>query len=670
MPTERPPFLEALKQGPLVFDGAMGTQLYERGYFITRSFDEANLTRPDLVQEIHRAYTAVGARVLETNTFGANRDLLTRYGAQDRLKAINRAGVRLAREAAGASSSATGSARSAGGDSGTGAGSAAGSAYVAGAIGPTGRMSGLLSDDRHDELRTIFTEQIEALLEEGVDLLVLETFYSAAEVKAAIDAARGLYPGALVVQVSFSEERPTIDGLTPAALAVRLRDWGADVVGVNCSEGPAFIFEAARAMLGCGLPVSAQPNAGRPRRLDERTLYMTTPEYFGVYARRLFQSGVAIVGGCCGTSPEHIRRVVDAASMIGGGRVRIEAVPAAGPAAEVRRLPPLPMSGKSALGAKLARVHHDRIDPRGARRPVAGPGDFVVSVEVNPDPGLDPTRAIEAAGMLRRAGCDVVNIADGPRAAARMSNLALGLLIRDRVGMDALLHVCCRDRNLLGLHADLLGDWALGIRNLVVITGDPPKMGDYPAATAVFDLDSIGLLRMIDALNHGVDPAGRALADRTGFLLACGAEPAAHDYDRELRRLEAKKQAGAEFVMTQPVYDPALLERFLSDTRSLGLPILVGLCPLASARNAEFLHNEVPGMQIPAPIRERMARAATPEAGRREGMLIAREMLLQVKDDVVGAYVMPQFGRFRTAVEVLQPLGYDFAPEDSQESTR
>src|SRR5437867_1745089 len=266
--------------------------------------------------------------------------------------------------------------------------------------------------------------------------------------------------------------------------------------------------------------------------------------------------------------------------------------------------------------------------------------------------------------MLKRAGVDVVNIADGPRAAARMSNLALGLRMKSEVPIDVILHVCCRDRNLLGLHSDLLGAWVLGIRNLVIITGDPPKMGDYPAATAVFDLDAIGLLRMADALNHGVDPAGRPLVDRTGFLLACGAEPAAHDYDHELRRLEEKKRAGAEFVMTQPVYDPAVLRRFLQDTRDLALPILVGLCPLASSRNAEFLHNEVPGMQIPTGIRERMAAAATPEAGRRQGMLIAREMLEEAKDAVVGAYLMPQFGRYRTAVEVLQAVGYEFAADD------
>jgi homocysteine S-methyltransferase len=464
--------------------------------------------------------------------------------------------------------------------------------------------------------------------------------------------------------MSFSEERQEIEGFTPDRMAERLRDWGADVVGVNCAEGPAFVFEVAQKMLGRGRPVSAQPNAGWPRRLDERTIYMTTPEYFGVYARRLFQSGVGLVGGCCGTGPEHIRRVADAARMLGGGRVKVEAARRTEAAPEILRLPAAPAEEKSPLGAKLARVFRERIDPAGPRLPLRGPDSFVVSVEVNPEPGLDPGKALAAAAMLKRAGADVINTADGPRATIRMSNLALALTVRERVGLDVILHVCCRDRNLLGLQSDLLGAWVLGIRNLVIITGDPPKMGDYPAATAVFDLDSIGLLRLVDSLNHGVDPSGKPMHEKTAFLCACGAEPAAHDYDRELRRLEEKKKAGAEFVMTQPVYDPAVLRRFVDDARALALPILVGICPLASARNAEFLHNEVPGMQIPAHIRARMAAAATPEEGRRQGMLIAREMLEQVRDDVVGAYIMPQFGRYRTAVEVLQAAGYDFGPED------
>jgi methionine synthase / methylenetetrahydrofolate reductase (NADH) len=640
MPLRDIPFLDALGRAPLVFDGAMGTQLYERGYFISRSFDEANIARPDLVADIHRDYRAAGAHVLETNTFGANRECLARYGAQDRIREINRAGVRLARQAAGSD------------------------AWVAGSIGPTGLMVGALSPERRSSLRDLFAEQVDALLEEGVDLLVFETFYSLAEIELALAAARAAYKGPIVAQLAFSEERREIEGAAPIDAARRLRGFGADVIGANCAEGPAFLFGVARDLLSAGAPVSVQPNAGRPRRLDERTIYMTTPEYFGVYARRLYQAGVRLVGGCCGTGPEHIRTVVDAARMLGGGRVEVAAAPVTAPAAGIRGVPAAPMESKSALGEKLARVWRDRLDPAGARRRVSGPEDFVVSVEVNPDPGLSPVKALDAAAMLRRAGCDVINIADGPRAVARMSNVALAVEVRRAAGIDVILHVCCRDRNLLGLHSDLLGAWVLGVRNLVIITGDPPKMGDYPAATAVFDLDAIGLLRMADSLNHGVDPAGRSLGERTGFLLACGAEPAAHDYDRELRRLEEKKRAGAEFVMTQPVYDPAVLRRFLDDTRSLGLPILAGICPLASSRNAEFLHNEVPGMQIPLATRERMAAAPTPEAGRLTGMLIAREMVEEMRDDVAGAYIMPQFGRYRTAIDVLQVIGYGFASED------
>jgi homocysteine S-methyltransferase len=636
------PFLDSVKSGPLVFDGALGTQLYERGYFITRSFDEACLGRPDLVLEIHRDYVAAGAQILESNTFGANRQQLSRFGAQDQLRPINRAAVRIAREAAD------------------------GAAYVAGSVGPTGLMVGTLSKKRLARLPDVFTEQIEALLEEGVDLLVFETFYSALEIEVALTAARSIYDGPIVAQVSFSDERREIDGLPPAKIAERLGEWGADVVGANCAEGPAFLFDVCREMLEAGRPVSAQPNAGRPRRLDQRTIYMTTPEYFGVYARRMFQSGVGLIGGCCGTSPDHIRPVVDAAAMMRGGKMKIAPAIHERAAPEIRPLAPLPMELKSPLGEKIARVYRERIDPAGPKMGLRSRDDFVVSVEVNPTPGLTADRALAATAMLRRAGIDVVNVADGPRAAARMSNLALAVKMRAEIDTDVILHVCCRDRNLLGLYSDLVGAWVLGVRNLVIITGDPPKLGDYPAATAVFDLDSVGLLRLIDSLNRGVDPAGKSMQEHTGFLLACGAEPAAHDYDRELRRLEEKKASGAEFVMTQPVYDPAILTRFLDDIRSLGLPTLVGLCPLASLRNAEFLHNEVPGMQIPADIRRRMAATESPEQGRREGVLIARDMLEQVKESVVGAYLMPQFGRYGSAIEVLQPLGYDFAAGDGE----
>src|SRR5207249_446577 len=363
-------------------------QLYERGYFISRSFDEANLARPELVLEIHRDYVSAGAQIIESNTFGANRELLRRYGAQDRLRDINRAGVRLARQAAGRAAS------------------------VAGSSGPTGTLAAKLTAERRAVLDSVFKEQIEALLEEGVDLLVLETFIGAAEMEAALQAARSLFPGPIVAQMSFSEDRPLVDGLPPALIADVLRDRGADVVGVNCAEGPAFVFEVAREMLGHGRPVSAQPNAGRPRRLDERTIYMTTPEYFGVYARRLYQSGVALVGGCCGTGPEHIRPVVDAAAMVQGGRFKVAATRAE-PAAEIRRQAATSMEEKSELGRKLWRVYRERIDPRGPRQPLTGPESFVVSVEVNPDAGLDPARPLRAAAMLKRAGADVINIADG-----------------------------------------------------------------------------------------------------------------------------------------------------------------------------------------------------------------------------------------------------------------
>src|SRR5438093_7157585 len=368
MPLRDTPFLDAVARGPLVFDGAMGSQLYERGYFSTRSFDEANLARPDLVLEIHRDYVAVGAQIIESNTFGANRELLRRYGAQDRLRDINRAGVRLARQAAGSA------------------------AFVAGSVGPTGTLAAKLTEERRAALESVFKEQIEALLEEGVDLLVLETFIGAGEMEAALKAARALYAGPIVAQMSFSEDRPSIDGLPPALIADFLRDRGADIVGVNCAEGPAFVFEVAREMLGRGLPVSAQPNAGRPRRLDERTIYMTTPEYFGVYARRLFQAGVALVGGCCGTGPEHVRRVVDAAAMVRGGRVQVEPARGAAAAAEVRRLPSVPMEDKSVLAAKLARVYRERLAPDGPRLPLTGPAPSLVSVAATPQPAPDPAR--------------------------------------------------------------------------------------------------------------------------------------------------------------------------------------------------------------------------------------------------------------------------------------
>lgn len=633
-------FLESLKRRPLVFDGAMGTMLYEHGYFINRSFDEANIAKADAVLKIHEAHRKAGADVLETNTFSANRFLLSRYGVADKVAEINRAGVEIARSAAGAD------------------------AYVAGSVGPTGEGLGVMPEYKIAEVRAAYDEQIGALVGAGVDLLVLETFHHLRELRIALDAVRaaGAGPGGLPVMasMSFEEDGHLRDGTAPARVAELLASWGADVVGVNCCEGPAVVHDVAVEMLGAGLPVSAQPNAGRPRRLDQRTLYMATPEYFGVYARRLFKAGVRIVGGCCGTRPEHIAAVAAAVRMVGGGAARVDVLP-------VDRRPerlttevvaPVPTAEKSGLAAKVLRVWNGRLGGGTRAARPSGPEEFVVSVEVNPAPGLSTEKQVAAARMLIGAGVDVVNTADGPRAAARMSNLALALVIRRELGCEVILHVCCRDRNLLGLQADILGAHVLGLHNLVIITGDPPKLGDYPKATAVFDLDSIELLKLVDGLNRAVDPAGKMIGEKTRFFMATGAEPAATDYDRELRRLEMKIKAGAEMVMTQPVYDPGIIDRFLRDIAHLKVPVLLGVCPLVSARNADFLHNEVPGMTVPEEIRRRMAEAGGGPAGQATGVAIAREMLDAFQDRVVGAYIMPQLGRYGTAIDVLSGIGY------------
>ena len=643
----KPRFLDAIRDRPIVFDGGMGTQLYERGIYINRSFDDANLTRADLVRQIHQEYVLAGADVITTNTFSANRLKLARHGLEDRLVEINHAAVEIARQVA------------------------LDRAWVAGSIGPTGRTPTMLTDAEIREIREAFAEQVRVLLEAGVELIVIETFRLLSEVRLAIEAAReaiGDRDVPIVATMAFDVERRTGDGADPERVAMLLADWGADVVGANCMEGPHVIFDVVGGMLGGPAPVIAQPNAGYPRKVDERLVYMATPEYFGVYAKRLFKAGVSGVGGCCGTSPEHVRRIAAAARMMGGGQPIIEAPRVRSVSARASSRDAVPVADRTELATKIDRVWRERLRPEEGREPAPLTRDhFAVSVEVNPPKGLNPMRAIEAARMLQAGGVDVINIADGPRASVRMSNWALAKLVQDRLGMEAILHLCARDRNLLGLQADVLAYNALGLNNLVVITGDPPKVGDYPHATAVFDLDSVGMLRMLSNFNDGVDPAGKDVGQVTRFFCACGAEPAATDYDRELRRLEAKCEAGASLIMTQPVYDGAVLDRFLHDIKGMNVPVMVGLLPLASWRNAEFLHNEVPGMAVPSSIRERMREAGSGEQARAVGVQIAQETLEQVKDRVVGAYIMPPFGRYRAALEILSCVpGYELPEADSE----
>lgn len=608
-------FLAALHDHPLVADGAMGTQLYERGVLYTTNYEELCASRPDLIKAIHKEYLRAGAQIIETNSFGANRFRLGKFNLGGRVRELNEAALRLAREAVAES------------------GPGAAGAFVLGSIGPTGlNLKGLPEKDLA-EVRAAFVEQAGALA--GADGVLVETMRQPEEVRLALEAVKSVCDLPIVAMVSFDTFGTMADGTSPEAMADRLAAWGASVIGVNCGDGPAGVYEHVERMRGAGLPLAAMPNAGVPRRVEGRFIYMANPEYFGLYAKRLLKLGVKLLGGCCGSTAEHIRRMAGAARMrahegddevarVRGGDESLEPAPGA---VVVSR------AEKSPFAAKVGQK-------------------FVVSVEVNPPAKMDPARAIEAAKHLVRHGVDVVNIADGPRASARMSNLALAVRMLQE-GIEPLVHVCCRDRNTLGLVSHVMGAHELGIRNLVVITGDPPNMGDFPNCSAVYDMDSIGLLRMIRGLNHGRDPGGRPLDGATRFLLTTGAEPAAMNYAREVERLKKKIEAGAEMVLTQPVYDPAVLARFLDDVEPLGIPVMVGLLPLASHRNAEFLHNEVPGMRIPDATRERMRAVGSGPAARKEGVAIAREMLVAVKDRVAGAYIMPPLERWEMALEVI-----------------
>ncbi len=616
------PILERLAETPLVFDGAMGTLLYSRGVFINRNFDELNLSRPDMVEKVHQDYLAAGAMVLLANTFGANAARLARFGLEGKVRDIVAAGVRIARGVAGDQ------------------------AWVAGSMGPTGLIADPGDPSSLAPIREALRETAVAMLDAGVDAIVLETFRNPLEMQIALETVRALGPGPVFATMMFDQDRLTGDGLTPEQAAALLVRGGADVIGANCGEGPSVLSDVGVRMQVAGKPVLIQPNAGLPRRVDGRVLYMATPEYFGEHAKRNLAGGVRAVGGCCGTTPEHIRQIAAEVRMVSGGRVQVAVATqleaegvSAGPATS-------PLALRSALGSALSE-------------------GFVVSVEVDPPPGIDPTKAIEGARLLKAAGVRFVNIADGPRATVRMSPLALGVLLQREVGIEPILHVTCRDRNLLGLQSDLLGAHALGLRDLLIVTGDPAKLGDYPNATTVYDLDSVGLLRLVGNLNRGIEPSGRRMQSPTAFVKGCGAEPGALDLSREVGRLHRKVDAGAEYVMTQPVFDAGIMARFLDRVEGIGVPILMGVLPLASFRNAEFLHNEVPGMSIPGPIRERMRAAGSGPAAREEGVRIARETARVFLTRVQGLYIMPPFDRYETAVAVLQGLPIPSAKKPS-----
>jgi methionine synthase I (cobalamin-dependent)/5,10-methylenetetrahydrofolate reductase len=608
-------FLSRIRQSPVLCDGAMGTLLYSKGIFINRSYDELNLSQPDLIRGIHHEYLQAGAEIIETNTFGANSFRLARHSLADKVREINRVGARLARDAAKSFD-----------------------VWVAGSVGPLGTRIEPLGKTSFQEARDAFREQVEALVEGGIDLLILETFGYLEEIHQAMLAARDVSKSLpIVAQVTIDEDGNCLDGSDPEVFAPKLAEWGADVIGCNCSVGPVAMLDAMeRVRAATSLPLAAQPNAGIPRSVEGRNIYLCSPEYMASYARKFVAAGVRLVGGCCGTTPEHIR-VMKSALRVGEARGRSATAQVSG-AASPKAVAAVPLENRSPLGAKLAR------------------GEFVTMVEIVPPKGIDIRKEVEGARFLKSVGVDAVNVPDSPRASARMSNQALSLLIQRDVGIDAILHYTCRDRNVLGIQSDLLGAAAVGIRNLICITGDPPKMGNYPDATAVFDVDAIGLVNIVHNLNRGLDLGGNPIGSGTGFVIGVGANPGLTDLDEEIRRFEYKVEAGAEYAVTQPVFDLRLLENFLRRIEHCRIPVVAGIWPLVSVRNAEFMKNEL-RVSVPDSILVRMARAQTPETARAEGVAIAREMLMAVRQTVQGTQISAPLGRYSSAVDVLEALG-------------
>lgn len=601
----------------------MGMLLYAKGVFINKCYDELNLTQPDLIRGVHQEYLNAGAEVIETNTFGGNSFRLAHHGLADKVREINLRGAQLAREAADAFNLKK-----------------AVAVLVAGSVGPLGVRIEPLGKTSREEARESFRQQIRALIEGGVDVIMLETFGYLEELHQALLAARDVSPQTQVVaQVTIDEDGNCLDGASPETFVAKLDEWGADVIGCNCSVGPVAMLEAVeRIRRQTDKPLSAQPNAGIPRSIEGRNIYLCSPEYMASYARKFVNAGVGLVGGCCGTTPEHIKamksalRMSDAKGKSGGAFAVVT---------ERKRessIEPPPLGQRSSLGRKLAG------------------GEFVTLVEIVPPKGVDFRKEVEGAKYLKAAGIDAINIPDSPRASARMSNLALCTLVQQQAEIETVLHFTCRDRNVLSMQSELLGCDTMGIHNLICITGDPPKLGNYPDATAVFDVDAIGLVNIVHNLNFGLDIGGNPIGSGTKFVIGVGANPGIGNIDEEVRRFEYKVEAGADFAVTQPVFDITLLEQFLRRIEHCRIPVLAGIWPLTSVRNAEFMKNEL-RVSVPDAIIDRMARAPNADAARAEGIQIAREMLRQVRGLVQGAQVAAPLGRYTSATEVLKDEG-------------
>ncbi len=612
-------FSERLAEGPLLCDGAMGTVLYARGVPLDACFDVLNVNNPRLVQAVHADYIAAGADAIETNTFGASRFKLAVHGLEAQAREINRRGARLARDVR----------ESAGRD-----------VWVLGSIGPLGKYLEPLGTVTAGEAREAFREQAEALLEGGVDAFVVETFSDLAEIALAVEAIRAITDVPVVAQMAFTDEGVTFMGRPPAEVARTLSALGVQALGANCSVGSSTLYDVLERMVpeAGGLPLAIQPNAGLPSRIGERLIYLSSPPYMADYAARMVEAGARLVGGCCGTTPQHtaaMREALDRSLPVPRRGAARPVVTVARPAVVetpgiARTLPPTP------LGRKLEA------------------NEFVVTVELDPPRGHTVDKLVQGAKLLKEKGVEIVDINDGSLGRVRMSVLATALLIRDHTGLDVNMHFTCRDRNLMGIQADLLGAHALDIRNILAMTGDPPRAGDYANATAVFDVDGVGLIGILRRMNEGLDATGSSIGDPTAFCIGAALNPAAEDPDLEIERMRRKLEAGARWLQTQPVYDLEALERFLARAGRIPVPVLVGILPLHSFRHAEFLHNEVPGITVPDAVRARMRDAG--EGALRAGIEMAQALVAAVRRRHGGAYLMPSFGRFEVVAEVLDAL--------------
>lgn len=598
-----------MKDGPIVCDGAMGTvlDLYE---YPERPHEIQNLKNPNIVERIHREYVEAGAEIIETNTFSGNRYRLKQFHLEDKLHEINVRGVEIARRAAGEK------------------------VYVAGAVGPIGLLLEPIGKVKRTEARKAFREQITSLLEGGVDLLILETFVDLRELDEAIAAAKDLTDLPIVAQKAFPEDGAILAGHFPIEVVEHIMQQGVDIVGANCTVGPQRMFSLIRSMYKDGVVLSAQPAAGIPTLLDGRSIYHTSPEYLATYAKQLVEAGVTLIGACCGSTPAHLKAIAQAVKGLKVGRTELKVKESAPPpTAEPTTAPSVSRQSRFArnIGQK-----------------------FLTTVELDIPRGLDMSSVLDGAAFLQKHGVDAINITDGARARLRMSSLAISVLIQRDVGIEAMSHLACRDRNLIGLQAELLSAHALGLRNILCITGDPAIIGDYPHATSVFDVDAIGLIRAVKAMNEGKDLMGNSIGEPTSFLIACAANPTTEDMDREIERLEKKLEAGVNIIFTQPVYELKTLEEFLRKTSHLRFPLMLGILPLRSYKHAEFLHNEVPGINVPEKVREKMRSAGEQAAS--VGVQLAIEFLRETKSMVQGAYLLPPFKKYSIVPEILSGL--------------